>query len=270
MLALLNQSQDTCYRVPYSILSSNDPYAVGAYLMALRYSTRFHEAAGSIHSYLKFFGVTPDAHSGNTIDKMREGLMQLTREGVFESKRPIDVKNLAPTETFCWKFAPKYGWDYKDYSLGILYRIKEIENGAFIAKSQRWNGLDNFIEVVYLMGYLRSYMEVPPHTLNPKRRWEQACGYVDFETVRNTFGISDNKLKKRLQRINSSRLGVVRLVKLKNKAKPKDPMKMLILAYNTSKNEDNTLYDAKKALKEGFAGFEIRISKDPRTTGDGE
>lgn len=269
MLALLDHTKDTCYRVPLKLIEREDPYALGGYILALRYCTRFGEATGSINQYLRYFGVNPDSHQGNTNDRMREGLITLAKMGVFEGKRGTDVRKLVPNEMFRWKFASEWGWDFKDYPLGVLFSIAEIEYSTRVAKSQRWTGLENYFQILYLMGYLRCFMEVPSSDLTPRKRWEQAIGIVDFNTVRKLLGIGANKLLMRLQRINTSKLGLIRIIRLTNKRHPKEAGPTLIVAINKSDREMETLLRAKNGIRRYYEGYEMRISKDPEEKAGG-
>ena len=257
MLGLLDLNKNSCYRVPLSIVEIGDPYVLGAYIAGMRNSTRFNEMTGSIESFLTLFGITPDAHKDAVNARMREALYALCRKKILKTTTIADVRKLQPKEYFKWEFASQQGWRYTEYPLSILFSIKEIEKAIHIAKSQKWTGTENLIEVMYFMAYLRTFMECSPNAITPKLRWSNSVAIIDYETVKSALNLTTKKLHERLQRISTARFGEAKLLTFISNESTQIIRVLVVVNYTKVRAE--VFVKAKDSLRKFYEGYTMNV-----------
>ena len=262
MLSMLDTGQKGNYRVPYSILNEHNPYAIAAYLAAMRFSTRYNEATGSIKQYLDYFSYPTDHHIGATNDRMKSGLITLASLGALNIT-PKQAAALKPNEHFNIKFKPNWGWSFKEYPLAIMYPIKEIDKAVELVKKKRWTIADSIVDVLELVGYLRSYMETTTETMNPYDRWNEGMTMVDYNSTTSLLGVGSRRLDIRLERMKALGFGRYRKVKLKGGTLNYARTFLLFVNKSNADQEIKVLNKAKRNLLNFYTGSKmVKVETD--------
>lgn len=256
MLSMLDTNRTGNYRVPYSILNTHNAYAIAAYIATMRFSTRFGETTGSIRQYLEYFGYKLNPHIGASNDRMKSGLTELAKLKVIDMS-PTEAADLKPNEHFCIDFKPNWGWTYKEYPLAIMYPIKEIDKAVQLVQNKKWGNQDSIIEILELVGFLRSYMETTTETLSPYERWNQAVAIVDYKSTTTQLNLTNSKLTLRLDRMKELNFGRYRKIKLKGGPAGSGRFFLLFVNRTDSNTETAVLNKAKRNLLNFYKGSKI-------------
>lgn len=256
MLPLLDTMAKSSYYIPLEIVEDKDPYVLAAYIAALRHSTRFNEATGSIVQYLRWLGYNPNLRIGGTNDRMRTALARLAGLRILDI-RAAEVRSFRPNESFCIPFGSHWGWSQTLYPVGALFKIGEINTACRRSREKQWGSHDGLMYVLQLVARLRLQMETTVETISPSQRWNDAMAIVNFDDWVRYFGISERKLLLRLDRARITGFGDAKRIDLRGPTQA-ESQRILIFANRVKGAPNKAVFrKAKNNLAEFYSNCDL-------------